>query len=572
MILFPIVERELRLAARRPSTYLGRCIAAGLAIVALAVLVIGLSGDMRPVRVAQIAFQTLAIGSYIIVLFAGVFLTADCVSEEKREGTLGLLFLTDLKGWDVVLGKLASTSILGIYGLVAILPVLSIPVMFGGVTFLQFLQLGCSLLLSLGVSLSMGLLVSVLGREARTVFGAALFLVVVMGFGFELLRQGLQELGFAAGVGSPFLEAMQYVSPGGLVGLAASDFSGGFRFGRPILGMDPFWFGVLVQVGWIAGLLGAASVALPRCWSESGMVGKKREVLKWDTLFFWENGFGIRGARTQTLRVALVENPYRWLVLRTMGHDQWSTLLMVVCGFGFGVMYMAGINTRSHGYFATAMFFAFGLHLLAKIQMALWCVRRLCEDRASGAMELLMVTPLAPGQMLRGVREAMKVRWKVPIRWLMLMNVLLMMAAVSTTLFNGDDVWIFCQFFLGGMGLLLMDFHLLTRVGCSMALKHAKPQKAALAALGWVMVPGILGLLLMAVMLIGLNGGGNVMIALHFGWVVWCLLAAMIVHRRFTTELSHFEGVRTSRFLDPVGQSGIHPVPGRTPVTEPTGN
>lgn len=572
MILFPIVERELRLAARRPSTYLGRCIAAGLAIVALAVLVIGLSGDMRPVRVAQIAFQTLAIGSYIIVLFAGVFLTADCVSEEKREGTLGLLFLTDLKGWDVVLGKLASTSILGIYGLVAILPVLSIPVMFGGVTFLQFLQLGCSLLLTLGVSLSMGLLVSVLGREARTVFGAALFLVVVMGFGFELLRQGLQELGFAAGVGSPFLEAMQYVSPGGLVGLAASDFSGGFRFGRPILGMDPFWFGVLVQVGWIAGLLGAASVALPRCWSESGMVGKKREVLKWDTLLFWENGFGIRGARIQALRVALVENPYRWLVLRTMGHDQWSTLLMVVCGFGFGVMYMAGINTRSHGYFATAMFFAFGLHLLAKIQMALWCVRRLCEDRASGAMELLMVTPLAPGQMLRGVREAMKVRWKVPIRWLMLMNVLLVMAAVSTSLFSGDDVWTFCQFFLGGMGLLLMDFHLLTRVGCSMALKHAKPQKAALAALGWVMLPGILGLLLMAVILMGINGGGDSVTALHFGWVVWCLLAAMIVHRRSTTELSHFEGVRTSRFLDPVGQSGIHPVPGRTPVTEPTGN
>jgi TRAP-type C4-dicarboxylate transport system permease large subunit len=117
-----------------------------------------------------------------------------------------------------------------------------------------------------------------------------------------------------------------------------------------------------------------------------------------------------------------------------------------------------------------------------------------------------------------------------------------------------------------------MDFHLLTRVGCSMALKHAKPQKAALAALGWVMLPGILGLLLMAVILMGINGGGDSVTALHFGWVVWCLLAAMIVHRRSTTELSHFEGVRTSRFLDPVGQSGIHPVPGRTPVTEPTGN
>ena len=41
---------------------------------------------------------------------AGVFLTADCLSEEKREGTLGLLFLTDLRGHDVALGKLLATS------------------------------------------------------------------------------------------------------------------------------------------------------------------------------------------------------------------------------------------------------------------------------------------------------------------------------------------------------------------------------------------------------------------------------------------------------------------------------
>ena len=43
-------------------------------------------------------------------LLSGVWFTADCLSEEKREGTLGLLFLTDLKGYDVVLGKLVATS------------------------------------------------------------------------------------------------------------------------------------------------------------------------------------------------------------------------------------------------------------------------------------------------------------------------------------------------------------------------------------------------------------------------------------------------------------------------------
>ena len=32
-------------------------------------------------------------------------MTADCLSEEKREGTLGLLFLTDLRGYDIVVSS-----------------------------------------------------------------------------------------------------------------------------------------------------------------------------------------------------------------------------------------------------------------------------------------------------------------------------------------------------------------------------------------------------------------------------------------------------------------------------------
>ena len=48
---------------------------------------------------------------------AGLLGTADCVSSEKRDGTLGLLFLTDLKGYDVICGKLAANSVSVLYGL-----------------------------------------------------------------------------------------------------------------------------------------------------------------------------------------------------------------------------------------------------------------------------------------------------------------------------------------------------------------------------------------------------------------------------------------------------------------------
>jgi hypothetical protein len=44
-------------------------------------------------------------------LLMGLGGTADCVNQERREGTLGLLFLTNLRRYDVVLGGLASTGL-----------------------------------------------------------------------------------------------------------------------------------------------------------------------------------------------------------------------------------------------------------------------------------------------------------------------------------------------------------------------------------------------------------------------------------------------------------------------------
>jgi len=41
-----------------------------------------------------------------VLACAACALTADTLSGESREGTIGLLFLTDLRSWDVTLGKL----------------------------------------------------------------------------------------------------------------------------------------------------------------------------------------------------------------------------------------------------------------------------------------------------------------------------------------------------------------------------------------------------------------------------------------------------------------------------------
>ena len=130
MTFLPIVERELRVAARQHSTYWMRMVLA-LAAIAIGLFLYLARTQIPPQSLAKEIFGGLGGLSLLYCLSSGRRSTADCLSEEKREGTLGLLFLTDLKGYDVVLGKLAATSVGAFYGLLAVLPVLAIPLLGG---------------------------------------------------------------------------------------------------------------------------------------------------------------------------------------------------------------------------------------------------------------------------------------------------------------------------------------------------------------------------------------------------------------------------------------------------------
>ena len=94
-----------------------------LAAIALGVFLYLANIEAPAQSIAQRIFSSLLGLGMLFCLFAGRRSSADCLSSEKREGTLGLLFLTDLKGYDIVLGKLAATSLNGFYSLLAAFPV-----------------------------------------------------------------------------------------------------------------------------------------------------------------------------------------------------------------------------------------------------------------------------------------------------------------------------------------------------------------------------------------------------------------------------------------------------------------
>src|SRR5438445_3722175 len=176
MTFLPIVARELRVASRRRATYWVRSSAA-LAVIVLGTWFFLMLRGQSPQVVAQVLFGLLTGAAVLYCLLSGVRATADCLSEEKREGTLGLLFLTDLKGYDVVLGKLAANSINAFYGVLAVVPMLAVPLLLGGVTPGEFGRMAIVTINTLFFSLSIGICVSAFCRSARIAAGTTCFLV-----------------------------------------------------------------------------------------------------------------------------------------------------------------------------------------------------------------------------------------------------------------------------------------------------------------------------------------------------------------------------------------------------------
>src|SRR5439155_17755356 len=198
----PVVERELRVAARKRSTFWLRIVAA------LVALVFG-SGFLLLTKVG-LGFGTVSLGRGLFAvltwlclaaaLAAGLFFTSDCLSEEKREGTLGFLFLTDLRGYDVVLGKLLATSLRCFYAQPAVLPILGVTLLMGGVTGAQFWKTSLALVNAMFISLAAGLFVSAPSRDSQKAPSGTLFLLLLLvgsGPAADMTLAAIQERGFS---------------------------------------------------------------------------------------------------------------------------------------------------------------------------------------------------------------------------------------------------------------------------------------------------------------------------------------------------------------------------------------
>ncbi|HVV72278.1 MAG TPA: hypothetical protein VHI52_12385, partial [Verrucomicrobiae bacterium] len=203
MSIVPVIGRELRAQARQPLTYLLRLaggasigIAFGLAFWTLSHFFRDPSG-LQGLSTVQ-NFGVALFGKLNLTIFWAVWLftplaVADAISRERREGTLPLLRLTELRPWEIVFGKsfvhmLRSSSLF-----LTMMPWLLVPVLFGGIGPRDLFMAVLIDLSSMLLAGSAGLLASTFSRDwIKSVIWAEALALVLLLFMLSSYHTGLQ--------------------------------------------------------------------------------------------------------------------------------------------------------------------------------------------------------------------------------------------------------------------------------------------------------------------------------------------------------------------------------------------
>jgi len=467
MTFLPIVERELRVRARLKGTYRFRLWAAAGAIIIVGLLLMAAETIGAAGRYGGMVFAMLAWLSFCYCLLDGARNTADCLSEEKRSGTLGLLFLTDLRPYDVVLGKLIATSVNSFYGLLAIFPPLAISLVIGGVTIGEFWRMVLALLNALLFSLTAGLAVSSAARDERHAWTATMGLVL----GFAVL---LPMLLFNPSWSSSVLAA---ASP-------TTAFIGAFD-NAYATGPDRYWKSIwCVQLlSW--GFLSTAMFVLPRAWQDRPPASNNSWWARWLKPAQHKDVCGDFASRS----LLLDSNPIVWLVARGRGRNVSLWMMMGVSG----VVAMA-CWTMIFGVAASTMTIL-TLMVLVHLSMAVCVAIEACHlfggARDSGALELLLCTPLTAQDVIEGHMLGLKKMFFRPVALLLSIELLLLSAQTAILLASGGSVLSSSMLPVGVVFCLaagVMDLFAVARYGLWQGLVNPKPTRAVTRTVLYVLV------------------------------------------------------------------------------------
>jgi ABC-type transport system involved in multi-copper enzyme maturation permease subunit len=469
MGLPPLIERELRCAARHPRTYRIRLITGILtSLVGIAFILPGSH------NIALVGTNSRGVFWWMsgLMIFYGMvlalFLSGDAIASERRERTLELLRLTELEPFEILLGKLVSTGIGAIQGLLAFSLTLALAILAGGVTLGEFLRFAILALNGLFLALSVGLLASCHCRDGRVAAVIGLILLAL-----------ISALPLIDGAGPANLSTPGTFSPTGWA--FVSPFTA-FQLCDPMkstLGPWAFWKSLLIQHGLAWMILAIAARRLRFHWrSESNEAWTG--VKEWFNRRIPETDF-----RSMDAKDCKEENPIFWLLTVKYGgpaHRLGALLVLAVTS----LLVFTAMRSFSSPLVA-AFVVLISWHVFIRLWVAWVASHLMTEMRRSGMLELTLTTPMDWRLILDGWLIGLKRVFLLPVGALFGIDLMISytLGERLTVAFGGNEWLVWILFTLLG---LAMETYALTWLGLLCGIRAQNTTRAWIASISTILL------------------------------------------------------------------------------------
>ncbi|MCS7020686.1 MAG: ABC transporter permease [Gemmataceae bacterium] len=401
-MLGPIFQREVVTVPRRSGHYASRAALIGL------LTVLGITtwqasiGFTREATLGETAafglllFQIIAYVLLLLTLFFATLSAAGAVAQEKDRRTFVLLLVTDLRDYEIVLGKMLG-ALLPILILLAIAtPVLGLLLLLGGIAPQQVVQTVVILVATAVAAGSLGALVA-LWRE-RTFQALALSVL------FVALYLGLtQAWGVLAtwGLSGTTVQIVQaWLDPFAALQTVLAPPAAGWS------GLPPTYGFALVMLGWTV-LLNAVGIWGLRRWNPSGEPIVQREAPE-DLQELDESAELEKRAKAHAAPGPLRpvwHNPILWREVCTLAYGRrpllvklaYTVVLLLIVYFAYIELYRPGGRPP----FAAA-YGLVPLTILSLLLVAAQAVTSITSERDGGTLDILLVTDISPNEFVFG--------------------------------------------------------------------------------------------------------------------------------------------------------------------------
>jgi hypothetical protein len=272
-------------------------------------------------------------------------------------------------------------------------------------------------------------------------------------------------------------------------------------------------------MGWC--FLAGAMVRLPFCWRDDPRPSQPET----------------NHDRTNSSTKRRMTDPLTWLARRRLGGTFAAWILTLTSALVIGILYHAARWGQLDG--MAVVFVAYALHGVFKVWVAWVSSRAFGVERDSGALELLLVTPLGETAIWRAWLKGLRQRFLIPALALVAFDLFIAWNAATKSPDGFDHLSIFFLTLLV-VPIFLLDCYTLSWAGLWSGLVSRNATRACIRTLmGPLVIPGVffLNAAIAAAATGVLNADSLIVFALV--WFVVSFLLDLIIGALAMVRLSH---------------------------------